>query len=54
MRFLAGSTARVITPGESYCPFSDRADRTVVAGQSFGGLSALMPDCTGLNALAVY
>lgn len=22
-------------------PFSDRADRTVVAGQSFGGLSAL-------------
>ncbi|MBA1936014.1 prolyl oligopeptidase family serine peptidase, partial [Escherichia coli] len=26
---------------KAIAPFSDRADRTVVAGQSFGGLSAL-------------
>jgi enterochelin esterase family protein len=39
---------------KAIAPFSDRADRTVVAGQSFGGFPRCMPDCTGLNALAVY
>jgi enterochelin esterase family protein len=33
-------------------PFSDRADRTVVAGQSFGGLSSLYAACTGRSVLA--
>lgn len=32
---------QVITLVKAIAPFSDRADRTVVAGQSFGGLSAL-------------
>lgn len=39
---------------KAIAPFSDRADRTVVAGQSLVGCPRCMPDCTGLNALAVY
>lgn len=31
----------LLPPVKAIAPFSDRADRTVVAGQSFGGLSAL-------------
>lgn len=35
-------------------PFSDRADRTVAPGRVLVGFPRCMPDCTGLNALAVY
>lgn len=41
MRISGWQYSKSYYPGESYCPFSDRGDRTVVAGQSFGGLSAL-------------
>ncbi|UMX60643.1 enterochelin esterase [Escherichia coli] len=45
--FLAGGTAKSYYRwSKAIAPFSDRGDRTVVAGQSFGGLSALY---TGLR-----
>ncbi len=37
---------------KAIAPFSDRADRTVVAGRVLVGFPRCMPDCTGLNALA--
>ncbi len=37
---------------KSMAPFSDRADHTVVAGQSFGGLSSSMRASTGRSVLA--
>jgi enterochelin esterase family protein len=45
-RFLAGGAGRTSPSCKTLAPFSDRADRTVVAGQSFGGLSSLY---AGLN-----
>lgn len=39
---------------KAIAPFSDRADRTVSPGRVLVGCPRCMPDCTGLNALAVY
>ncbi len=45
-RLLAGGAAGTVAASQSRDAFSDDAGRTVVAGQSFGGLSALY---AGLN-----